>query len=224
MDVAHGATAEAAKRAGAIADLLVPVAKGWCTENGQIVASEGIQVHGGVGFIEETGAAQHMRDARITTIYEGTTGIQANDLVGRKIARDKGETAKGFVALMREILPKLSGPLAPLAASLAQGLDDLEKAIAYILAKHDAEPALTAAAAVPLLHLFGTVVGGWLVARLALAALAKTAAEGDPTGFYASKIASAQFYARHILPTAQAYAVAVLDGSETTLGFDVAWF
>ena len=145
MDVAHAASGEAAKHAAAIADLLTPVAKGWCTENGQVVASEGIQVHGGVGFIEETGAAQHMRDARITTIYEGTTGIQANDLVGRKIARDKGETAKGFVAEMRDILPLLAGPLAPLGAGLADGLGDLEKAIAFMLAKHGAEPAVAAA-------------------------------------------------------------------------------
>ena len=165
-----------------------------------------------------------MRDARITTIYEGTTGIQANDLVGRKIARDKGETAKGFVTLMREILPTLSGPLAPLAAGLAEGLDDLEKAIAFILARHDAEPAVAAAAAVPLLHLFGTVTGGWLVARLALASQAVAAAEGDPTGFHASKIASARFYAQHVLPTARAYAIAVMEGSEPTLAFDVAWF
>jgi hypothetical protein len=224
MDAAHGGEGAAAKTAAAIADLLTPVAKGWCTENGQIVASEGIQVHGGVGFIEETGAAQHMRDARITTIYEGTTGIQANDLVGRKIARDKGQTAKGFVALMRETLPQLSGPLAPLATGLAQGLDDLEQGIAHILAKNDAEPAVTAAGAVPLLHLFGTVTGAWLIAKLALSAEAKAAAEGDPTGFYASKIVVARYYAQHILPMAPAYLVALIEGSEPTLGFDVAWF
>jgi hypothetical protein len=224
MDVAHAASGEAAKHAAAIADLLTPVAKGWCTENGQVVASEGIQVHGGVGFIEETGAAQHMRDARITTIYEGTTGIQANDLVGRKIARDKGETAKGFVAEMRDILPLLAGPLAPLGAGLANGLDDLEKAIAFMLAKHAAEPAVAAAGAVPLLHLFGAVTGGWLVAKLALAAQTKFGAEGDPTGFYAAKITSARFYAQHILPTARAYSIAVSEGSDSTLGFDVAWF
>jgi hypothetical protein len=163
-----------------------------------------------------------MRDARITTIYEGTTGIQANDLVGRKIARDKGETAKGFVAFMREILPRLSGPLAPLAAGLTQGFDDLDQAIAFVVGKHASEPAVTAAGAVPLLHLFGTVAGGWLVARQALAAQAKTTAEGDPTGFYGSKIALARHYARHILPLERAYFVAMTEGSDTTLGFDVA--
>jgi hypothetical protein len=222
MDVAHASSGAEAKKAAAIADLLTPVAKGWCTEVGQFVASEGVQVHGGVGFIEETGAAQHMRDARITTIYEGTTGIQANDLVGRKIARDKGETAKGFVAFMREILPRLSGPLAPLAAGLTQGFDDLDQAIAFVVGKHASEPAVTAAGAVPLLHLFGTVAGGWLVARQALAAQAKTTAEGDPTGFYGSKIALARHYARHILPLERAYFVAMTEGSDTTLGFDVA--
>src|SRR5271165_3911572 len=173
-DVAHKASGEAAKAATACVDLLTPVVKGWCTENAQIITSTGVQVHGGVGFIEETGAAQHLRDARITTIYEGTTGIQANDLVGRKIARDKGETAKGFVALMREILPQLTGPLAALGAGLTQGLDELEQAIAFVVARNAAEPAVTASGAVPLLHLFGVVTGGWLVARQALAAQAKT--------------------------------------------------
>ncbi|MGO9357149.1 MAG: acyl-CoA dehydrogenase family protein [Xanthobacteraceae bacterium] len=224
MDVAHGETGAAAKTAAARADLLTPVAKGWCTEHGQIVTSEGIQVHGGVGFIEETGAAQHLRDARITTIYEGTTGIQANDLVGRKIARDKGETAKGFVAHMRETLPALSGPLAALGAGLAQGLDELDQAIAFVLLRNEAEPAVTAAGAVPLLHLFGTVAGGWLVARQALAAQAKTEAEGDPTGFYKAKIELARHYARHILPHSQAYFVAMTEGSDTTVGFDVDQF
>jgi 3-(methylthio)propanoyl-CoA dehydrogenase len=222
MDVAHAASGAEAKKAAAIADLLTPVAKGWCTEVGQFVASEGVQVHGGVGFIEETGAAQHMRDARITTIYEGTTAIQANDLVGRKIARDKGETAKGFVDHMREALPALSGRLAPLGAGLAQGLDELDQAIAFVLARNAAEPAVTAAGAVPLLHLFGTVTGGWLVARQALAAQARTQAEGDPTGFYAAKIDLARHYAQHILPHSRAYFVAMTEGSDTTLGFDVA--
>ncbi|MDI9850234.1 acyl-CoA dehydrogenase [Rhodoblastus sp. 17X3] len=224
MDVAHAASGETAKRAAAIADLLTPVAKGWCTENGQLVASEGIQVHGGVGFIEETGAAQHLRDARITTIYEGTTGIQANDLAGRKIARDKGVTAKAFVAEMREILPRLDGPLASLAEGLAEGFDQLDQAIAFVLAKHESEPAVTAAGAVPLLNLFGTVTGGWLVARLALSAQEKAATEGDPTGFHAARITSARFYARHVLPTAQAYLVAMIHGSDSTLGFDADWF
>jgi len=93
-DVAHKASGEAAKAATACVDLLTPVVKGWCTENAQIITSTGVQVHGGVGYIEETGAAQHMRDARITTIYEGTPGIQANDLVGRKVARDKGRCSR----------------------------------------------------------------------------------------------------------------------------------
>jgi hypothetical protein len=224
MDVAHAASGDAAKRAAAIADLLTPVAKGWCTENGQFIASEGIQVHGGVGFIEETGAAQHLRDARITTIYEGTTGIQANDLVGRKIARDKGVTAKAFVAEMREILPRLKGPLAPLAEGLAEGFDQLDQAIAFVLAKHESEPAVTAAGAVPLLNLFGTVTGGWLVARLALSAQEKAAAEGDPAGFHAAKITTARFYAQHILPTARACLVAMIDGSDSTLAFEADWF
>jgi 3-(methylsulfanyl)propanoyl-CoA dehydrogenase len=224
MDVALGATGDAAKLAAAFADLMTPVAKGWCTEIGQIVASEGIQVHGGVGFIEETGAAQHLRDSRITTIYEGTTGIQANDLVGRKIARDKGATAKELVAHMREVLPQLNGSLAPLATGLALGFDEMDRAIDFILAKFEAETATALAGAVPLLHLFGTVTGAWLVARLALAAQAKAASDGDPDGFYAAKIVSADFYARHILPTSRAWFVAATEGANSTLSFDVDWF
>ena len=223
-DVAHRASGEAAKAAAARVDLLTPVAKGWCTENAQIVTSTGVQVHGGVGFIEETGAAQHMRDARITTIYEGTTGIQANDLVGRKVARDKGRAARDFIALMRKTPPQLAGALAPLGAALTRGIDDLERATAHIVAKHDVEPAVTAAGATPFLHLFGTVAGGWFMGRLALAAQAKAEGENDPTGFYGSKIILARHYARHISPAAAAYCAAVIEGSDSTLDFDPGQF
>jgi hypothetical protein len=112
--------------------------------------------------------------------------------------------------------------LAPLAAGLTQGFDDLDCAVAFVLAKHESAPAVTAAGAVPLLHLFGIVTGGWLVARSALSAQEKAAAEGDPTGFYGSKIALARHYAQHILPLERAYFVAMTEGSDTTLGFDVA--
>ena len=96
------------RRNQALLDLLTPVVKGWCTEQGVEVASTGIQVHGGMGFVEETGAAQYLRDARITTIYEGTTGIQANDLIGRKVAFEKGATALAVIAAMREIDARLA--------------------------------------------------------------------------------------------------------------------
>jgi len=220
MDLAHGSDAGLAKAAAARVDLLTPVAKGWCTENSQIVTSIGVQIHGGVGFIEETGAAQHMRDARITTIYEGTTGIQANDLVGRKVARDHGAAALALIDEMKSVLPGLDGQLAPLGAGLAEGLADLERAVGFILSTNDAEPGVVAAGAVPFLHLFGTVAGGWLVAKLALSARETMAAKGDGDGFLSSKIVLARHYARHVLPHARAYLIAATEGADSTLGYD----
>src|SRR3990167_11501488 len=111
LDFCHKCASEGEKkRHQAFADLMIPVVKGWSTETGIEIASLGIQVHGGMGFIEETGAAQHLRDARITTIYEGTTGIQAGDLVGRKIAREGGATAKGWIAQLEQPDAELGGP------------------------------------------------------------------------------------------------------------------
>ena len=138
------------------------------------ITSTGIQVHGGIGFIEETGACQHMRDARITTIYEGTTGIQANDLIGRKVARDQGATVKLLLAEMNDTLAALEAAgdkeLKVIAASLLGGTMALEKATEWLLATYDRDPASAAAGAVPYLKLFGTVAGGWLMARAALVA------------------------------------------------------
>ena len=149
--------------------------KGWCTENAIDITSTGIQVHGGVGFIEETGACQHMRDARITTIYEGTTGIQANDLIGRKVARDQGAAVKLLLAEMNDTLAALEAAgdkeLEVIAGSLLGGTVALEKSTDWLLATYDRDPASAAAGAVPYLKLFGTVTGGWLMARAALVAM-----------------------------------------------------
>ena len=168
MDVAKSSSdKDEAAAAQSLVNLLTPVVKGWCTENSIWVASTGVQVHGGMGYIEETGAAQHLRDARITTIYEGTTAIQANDLVGRKIARDGGAAATKLVAAIRATAAELSASSDAEIARLAQGLEGpaarLEKAVAWVLETHAADPARTAAAAVPLLHLFGLTIGGWLI-------------------------------------------------------------
>src|ERR1051325_5430357 len=122
-------------RAQRRADLLIPVVKAWCTDLGVEIASTGIQVHGGMGYIEETGAAQYYRDARIAPIYEGTNGIQANDLVGRKLGRDGGEAARDLFAEMRPILPDIAGRAGwdSTSRGLAQGLDALERATAYLV-------------------------------------------------------------------------------------------
>jgi hypothetical protein len=201
-------------RATRRADLLIPVVKAWCTDLGVEIASTGIQVHGGMGYIEETGAAQYLRDARIAPIYEGTNGIQANDLVGRKLGRDGGEAARELFAEMRLILSEIGGRAGwePIHRGLAEGLDALEHATAYLV---DAEPALAAAGATPYLALFGTVVGGWLMARLALAAESRGR---DPT-FTAAKRATARFYAEHFLPRAPAYLPAI-EGGATIVEFD----
>jgi len=135
-----------------------PVVKAWCTDLGVEIASMGVQVHGGMGYIEETGAAQYLRDARIAPIYEGTNGIQANDLVGRKLGRDQGEAARALFGEMRVTLAELGGKpeWETMHRGLAAGLDALEHATAYLVAT---DPALAAAGSTPYLALFGTVAG-----------------------------------------------------------------
>jgi alkylation response protein AidB-like acyl-CoA dehydrogenase len=203
---------EAQFRAQRRADLLIPVVKAWCTDLGVEVASTGIQVHGGMGYIEETGAAQYLRDARIAPIYEGTNGIQANDLVGRKLGRDQGEAARELIAEMRASLAALDAPeLAPLRQPLASGIDALDQATAHLVA---AEPAAAAAGSVPYLQLFGTVTGGWLTARVAAASLRQ-----PDDARTRAKLATARFYAEHFLARAPAYLPAIA-GAATVIDFD----
>ncbi|MGO9944850.1 MAG: acyl-CoA dehydrogenase, partial [Rhodoblastus sp.] len=170
MDVAHlYPDAAEAKKAPVRVDLLIPVVKGWCTENSIEIASTGVQVHGGMGFIEETGAAQHCRDARITTIYEGTTAIQANDLVGRKIARDGGAAAHDLIAEIEATMAVSAGTaeVAALAKALSEPLAQFADSVEWIVKNNAAAPARTAAAAVPMLHLTGIVAGFWLLVKQA---------------------------------------------------------
>jgi alkylation response protein AidB-like acyl-CoA dehydrogenase len=212
IDASRDAADEATRfRAQRRADLLIPVVKAWCSDKGIEIASTGIQVHGGMGYIEETGAAQHYRDARIAAIYEGTNGIQAGDLVGRKLARDRGAAARELIAEMRAVLDDLDAPeLAPLRQGLADGLGALDAATGYLI---DAEPALAAAGAAPYLDLFGTVTGGWLTARMALAARQ----QAHPLA--AAKLATARFYADQILARAPGFLPAIKGGA-TVVGFD----
>ena len=215
IDAGRATTGEAQFRAQRRADLLIPVVKAWCTDLGVEVASTGIQVHGGMGYIEETGAAQYLRDARIAPIYEGTNGIQANDLVGRKLGRDRGEAARELIAEMRASLGELDAPeLAALRQRLTDATAALDTATAYLVT---AEPALAAAGSVPYLHLCGTVLGGWLMARVAALALQR-----HDSGLSAPKLATARFYAEHFLARAQAYLPAVMGGA-TVVDFDPDW-
>jgi alkylation response protein AidB-like acyl-CoA dehydrogenase len=225
MDIAHADPDKAlAKAAQTTVDFLTPVVKGWCTENAIQIASTGVQVHGGVGFVEETGAAQHLRDARITTIYEGTTAIQANDLVGRKIARDGGLGAAALLAFIRASLATTAK--APDCADLVAGLEAplarLEEAVAWVLKTHKDAPAQTAASAVPLLHLTGTVVGGWLIVHQAAAAARAIAAGGGDEAFLRGKVALAHHYQGHVLPHAEAYFQTITKGAENVANYDAA--
>jgi alkylation response protein AidB-like acyl-CoA dehydrogenase len=211
----------------ALVDFLIPIVKGWCTEQGVEIASVGVQIHGGMGFIEETGAAQYLRDARITTIYEGTTGIQAADLVGRKVGFEKGATAFAIIEVMRKIDAKLATSGNPDVSAarenLRHAIDGLAAATQWVVDTFPHNPQAVAAVSVPFLKLWGTVGGGWLMARAALIADAKAGTDGD-TDFYRSKIVTARFYAEHILPQAAGLTSAVTGGSSSVLALTEAQF
>ena len=217
QDNAHANPDEVArKQAQAFADLMIPVVKGWSTESAVDIASLGVQVHGGMGFIEETGAAQHLRDARITTIYEGTTAIQANDLIGRKIAREKGVTILAVIAEMRADAARLDGDLAGICARQLVAVDALERAVFWIIANYSSDPKATHAGAVPFLHLLGIVAGGWQMGRAAVIARAKIAG-GDDDPFWPAKLATTRFFADHFLTQASGLAEAIVAGAAGTL-------
>jgi alkylation response protein AidB-like acyl-CoA dehydrogenase len=212
----HHPDAEKRKQNQAFVDLMIPVVKGWSTEVGTEVASTGVQVHGGMGFIEETGAAQHLRDSRISTIYEGTTGIQANDLIGRKMAREGGATLKVVIGMMRALdadLAKQGGEhFVAIRRRFNTGVDALAKAGEWIVANYGSDVRAASAGAVPFLRLFGIVAGGWQMARAALVAQAKIDG-GDNDPFYPAKIITTRFFADHFLSQADGLASSVTDGS-----------
>jgi 3-(methylsulfanyl)propanoyl-CoA dehydrogenase len=199
-------------------DLLIPIVKGWCTETANEIAAIGVQVHGGMGFIEETGAAQYVRDVRITTIYEGTTGIQANDLIGRKIGRDRGAAIGELIAEMSRELESLAPPGAAPGETRAAALEAvglLASATQALLANFSREPQRALAVSVPYLALCGLVIGGWLLAKSAAVAAAGCGAAGPD--FYQSKIRTAHFYARQVLPAALGLARVVEEGAASVL-------
>ena len=210
------------RRNQALVDFLIPVVKGWCTESSVEIASTGVQIHGGMGFVEETGAAQFLRDARITTIYEGTTGIQAADLVGRKVGFEKGATAFTLLDEMRNLDDELSrsknADVAAQRDSFRRAVDSLAAATQWVVDTYPKDPNAVAAVSVPFLKLWGTVAGGWLMARATLIADAKLGAGGD-ADFYRAKIATARFYAKHVLPQSQGLASAVVNGAGSVLEF-----
>ncbi|MFJ3055525.1 acyl-CoA dehydrogenase [Herbaspirillum sp. NPDC087042] len=219
-DAAHFSDDEATRKSNqAFYEYLVPIVKGWTTELSIDVTSTGVQVHGGMGFIEETGAAQYYRDARILPIYEGTTAIQANDLVGRKTVRDGGAVAKGIIAQVRKTVAELQGDaaLAPIAARLGESADALEQVVDYVVGNVKSDIKAVFAGSVPYLKMAGVVLGGWQMARAAAVAAAKLkAGEGDGK-FYEAKLATARFFADQILPQALAYRTAIVEGGQAVL-------
>jgi len=222
----HPDPAEKRRNQGLL-DLLTPIVKGWSTEQGVEIASTGIQVHGGMGFVEETGAAQYLRDARITTIYEGTTGIQANDLIGRKIAFEKGATALAVIEAMRSIDAPLAATgevNAPVRAGLKDAVQDLEGATRWLVENYSKDPKAASGVAVPYLKLFGTVAGGWMMARAALVAHARLQDPEADRDFLEGKLATARFYAEHELPRAHLLAREVTRGAASVIALDPARF
>jgi hypothetical protein len=200
MDIAaRSQDSHQAAAAQARVDLLIPVVKAWCTEQSIDIASMGMQVHGGMGYVEETGAAQHLRDARITTIYEGTTAIQANDFMGRKILRDGGAEIGKLMGEMREAAVLLrqseSTSARQLGHALEQGIATLQQAVDWVLANGKTDPAGGYLGSVPLVQLAGFVFGGWMMGRAALVSCQKV----DVEPLYKAKLAAAGFYASHVL-------------------------
>jgi len=220
LDIGHHGTSESQRDAAdARMALLTPILKGWLTEVAQEITSLGIQIHGGMGFVEETGAAQHMRDARILTIYEGTTGIQANDLVGRKILADDGRAAADLVSEMRAVageLDNVSG-LQSLASSLSDGIDHLEAAIAWLISNAPDDRNAPGAASVNLLMLAGVVIGGWQMARAALVVSGDSGIATADKSFCKAKLETARFYATHILPRSYGYMRAATSGTDSIM-------
>jgi len=223
LDLAAAHEDPAVKRkAQARVDLLIPIIKGCCTELGVEIASAGIQVHGGMGFIEDTGAAQSLRDARIGPIYEGTTGIQAADLSGRKFARDGGAA---LMALLQDIEVELqiAGPDAAESTRHAalSALSTYARCAEGYLQAMGRDPRVLGALSVPFLRLSGLVLGGWLQARAAMRAATQLAA-GVDADFHKSKLQSARFYAEHLLPLALGYAGLIEGGASSVVDADPA--
>ncbi|MFT6752521.1 MAG: alkylation response protein AidB-like acyl-CoA dehydrogenase [Candidatus Azotimanducaceae bacterium] len=221
FDLGHTSDKAALDRA----ELLTPIAKAWSTEVSQEVTSLGVQVHGGMGYIEETGAAQFMRDARITTIYEGTTGIQANDFIGRKVSRNQGKELKRLIDEMRKSLAlgneenEHRAYLQELSSALYISIDQLENTMQWILSNDS--PTSTSTAAFNFLMGAGTCIVAWLFLKSASAAAKKF--DEDPH-FYKAKMTTSRFYTAHVLPRAGAYFEAAKKGSDKDLMLDEALF
>ncbi len=224
-DLAHHHP-DAAQRAhhAALYEFMVPLVKGYSTEMAQEVTGLGVQVHGGMGFIEETGAAQHYRDAKILTIYEGTTAIQANDFVGRKTLRDGGQVARTFAAQIEETEQQLQSCGTPAALSVARQLKLARQAflevVDFMLANAKQQPNAAYAGSVPYLMLAGNLMAGWQLGR-ALWVAEQLLPTGQDNRFLRAKIATAQFYAEHVLVKVTALRDSVVQGADSVMALGI---
>ncbi len=214
----HHPDADVRKQNQAFYEFMVPLVKGYSTEMSLEVTSLGVQVHGGMGFIEETGAAQYYRDAKILTIYEGTTAIQANDLVGRKTARDGGQTARAIAAQIETTEGELAKAGSVAAKAVQKRLAAARKAfldvVDFVTGQAKASPNAVFAGSVPYLMLAGNLVAGWQLARSLLVA-EQLAQQGDDVAFMTAKVATARFYADHILAKAAGMRDSIVEGAES---------
>ena len=223
----HHADAEVRKQNQAFYEFMVPLIKGYSTEMSLEVTSLGVQVHGGMGFIEETGCAQYYRDAKILTIYEGTTAIQANDLVGRKTARDGGQTAKALAAQIaateKELTANGSADALAVAKRLAAAREAFVDVVNFVAGNTKASPNAVFAGSVPYLLLAGNVMAGWQLARALLVAQEQLA-QGYDAAFMQAKITTARFYADHLLTKAPGMRDAIVEGADAVTALDLASF
>ncbi len=223
----HHPDAEVRKQNQAFYEFLVPLVKGYSTEMSLDVASLGVQVHGGMGFIEETGAAQYLRDAKILAIYEGTTAIQANDLVGRKTARDGGQTPRAIAAMIEKTEGELAKRASADARAVARRLAAARKAfldvVDFVAGGAKASPNAVFAGSVPYLMLAGNLVAGWQLAR-ALMVAEDLAAKGEDVAFMQAKVITARFYADHILSKAQGIRDSIVEGADAVVAMPLEAF
>jgi alkylation response protein AidB-like acyl-CoA dehydrogenase len=227
VDAAHYHTdAGVRQQRQAMYEYLVPIIKGWSTEMAIDVASDGVQVHGGMGFIEETGAAQHYRDARILAIYEGTTAIQANDLIGRKTLKDGGAVAQRYIAEVRATAAQLTGSedLQAIARRLVDGAEQLEAVVQYVLKHAKTDTKAVFAGSVLYLKLAGLVLAGWQMGRAALVAHTHITNNDGDLSFYQAKIVTARFFADHYVSQSEGLRQAICEGSRGTLALDITQF
>ncbi len=200
--------------------LLIPLVKGWCAESGNEVAYIGVQIHGGMGFIEETGAAQYLRDVRITPIYEGTTGIQANDLIGRKVLRGNREILERLITDITQSIAAIdqeNDNLVAVSSAVKNALDHFKRATEWVYETGESRPDVTAAASVGYMNVFALTVAGWLMLESASTAAARIAAESGNQSHLEEKLITAKYFATHVLPRTQAHADAVINSSTIAL-------